>query len=173
MKLPIMMAAAIALGAASPALADHHGTATIVETAVASPQHETLVAAVKAADLAETLGGEGPFTVFAPTDTAFEKLPEGTVPTLLQPENVSTLRSVLTYHVVPGKVTAADLIGKIEANGGAAQLETVQGSMLTASLSNGQVILTDGKGGTATVVQADLKASNGIIHATDTVSMPG
>lgn len=173
MKLPILMATAIALTAATPALADHHSSSTIVETAVASPQHETLVAAVKAAGLVETLAGKGPFTVFAPTDSAFAKLPEGTVPTLLKPENSSALRSVLTYHVVPGKVSATDLVGMIEDNGGTAQLKTVQGELLTASLSDGKVILTDAKGGTATVVQADLKASNGIIHATDTVSMPG
>lgn len=173
MKLPVMMAAAIALTAAAPALADHHSSSTVVETAVASPKHETLVTAVKAAGLAETLSGDGPFTVFAPTDAAFAALPEGTVPTLLKPENASTLRSVLTYHVVPGKVTAAQLIGMIEDNGGAAQLETVQGDTLTASLSGGNVVLTDAKGGTATVVQTDIKASNGVIHATDAVSMPG
>lgn len=173
MKLPILMATAIALTTATPALADHHSSSTIVETAVASPQHQTLVAAVKAAGLVDTLAGKGPFTVFAPTDSAFAKLPEGTVPTLLKPENVSALRSVLTYHVVPGKVSATDLVGMIEDNGGTAQLKTVQGKLLIASLSDGKVILTDSKGGTATVVQADLKASNGIIHATDTVSMPG
>lgn len=173
MKLPVMMAAAIALTAATPALADHHSSATIVEAAVESPQHETLVAAVKAAGLAETLSGDGPFTVFAPTDAAFNELPEGTVPTLLKPENAGTLRSVLTYHVVPGKVTATELIGMIEDNGGSAPLKTVQGSTLVASLSGGNVILTDAKGGTATVVATDIKASNGVIHATDAVSMPG
>lgn len=173
MKTLIAMASAIALTAATPALAGHHGTSTIVETAVASPQHETLVAAVKAADLVDTLGGEGPFTVFAPTDAAFAKLPDGTVAHLLKAENVSTLRSILTYHVVPGKVSATDLIGMIEGNGGEARLETVQGATLIASLLDGNVILTDAKGGTATVVKADLKASNGLVHATDSVSMPG
>lgn len=172
MKLPISIAAALMLATAIPAHADHHGGSTIVETAVSSPDHETLVAAVKAANLADTLGGEGPFTVFAPTDAAFDKLPDGTVSTLLQPENTDTLRSVLTYHVVPGNVTASQLIGMIQSNGGSAALTTVQGGILTASLSGGNVILTDAKGGTATVVQADVKASNGVIHATDAVSMP-
>lgn len=178
MKLAISLAAALALTAAAPAYADHHAgsehaTSTIVETAAGSPQHETLVAAVKAANLADTLGGEGPFTVFAPTDAAFEKLPAGTVTELLKPENEGQLRSVLTYHVVPGNVSAEQLIGMIQSNGGTAELTTVQGGMLTASLSGDNVILTDASGGTATVVQADLKASNGVIHATDAVSMPG
>lgn len=178
MKLPISMAAAIALTAAVPAYADHHSGSghagsTIVETAVASPQHETLVAAVKAANLVDTLGGEGPYTVFAPTDAAFDKLPAGTVADLLKPENEGMLRSVLTYHVVPGNVTASQLVGMIQSNGGSAELKTVQGGMLTASLSGDDVILTDASGGTATVVQADLKASNGVIHATNAVSMPG
>ena len=117
-------------------------------------------------------GGEGPFTVFAPTDAAFAKLPDGTVSTLLKPENAEMLRSVLTYHVVPGNVSATQLIGMIESNGGTAELTTVQGGTLTASMSDGNVILTDAKGGTATVVQADVKASNGVIHATDAVSLP-
>ncbi|KHK91101.1 fasciclin domain-containing protein [Novosphingobium malaysiense] len=173
MKPFFVIASAIALTATTPALADHHRSSTIVETAIASPQHETLVAAVKAAGLVDTLAGQGPFTVFAPTDSAFAKLPEDTVATLLKPENVTTLRSVLTYHVVAGKVSASELIGMIDENGGSAQLKTVQGALLTASLSDGKVILTDSEGGTASVVQADLKASNGIIHATDTVSMPG
>ena len=172
MKLPISLAAAVLLTAAMPAHADHHGGSTIVEAAVASPDHETLVAAVKAANLADTLGGDGPFTVFAPTDAAFAKLPDGTVSTLLKPENADMLRSVLTYHVVPGNISATQLIGMIESNGGTAELTTVQGGTLTASMSGGNVILTDAKGGTATVVQADVKASNGVIHATDAVSLP-
>ncbi len=178
MKLPISLAAALALTAAAPAYADHHAGSehagsTIVETASASPQHETLVAAVKAAGLVDTLGSDGPFTVFAPTDAAFDKLPAGTVAELLKPENQGKLRSVLTYHVVPGDVSASELIGMIQSNGGSAQLKTVQGGMLTASLSGDNVILTDASGGTATVVQADIDSSNGMIHATDAVSMPG
>ena len=178
MKLASTLTAAIALTAAVPAFADHHAgsehpSSTIVETAVASPQHETLVAAVEAANLADTLGGAGPYTVFAPTDAAFDKLPAGTVADLLKPENEGMLRSVLTYHVVPGNVTSSELVGMIQSNGGSAQLKTVQGGVLTASLSGDNVILTDASGGTATVVQADLKASNGVIHATNAVSMPG
>ena len=175
MKLVTIAAGALLLAAGTPALADHHGgkMKTVVETAVGSPQHKTLVAAVTAADLAGTLGGSGPFTVFAPTDAAFAGLPAGTVETLLKPENKSTLQAVLTYHVVPGKVSAADLIALIEANGGQARLKTVAGGELVAALEGGKVVLTDATGGTATVVAADLAASNGVIHVTDAVSLPG
>ncbi len=145
---------------------------TIVDAAAASPAHTTLVAAVTAAGLAETLSGPGPFTVFAPTDAAFAKLPAGTVESLVQPANKATLTKILTYHVVPGRVVAADLIRQIEAGGGSAALTTVEGGTLTASLRGGSVILTDEKGGVATVTQADLTGSNGVIHVTDTVSMP-
>jgi uncharacterized surface protein with fasciclin (FAS1) repeats len=144
----------------------------IVAAAIASPDHQTLVAAVKATGLVDTLAGKGPFTVFAPTDSAFAKLPAGTVDTLLKPENRDQLRQVLTYHVVAGKVTAGDLVNKIQANGGQAILATVQGGALTARLSNGKVALTDASGGTATVVAADLVQSNGVIHVTDAVSLP-
>ena len=175
MKLITLAAGALLLAAAPPALAEHHAghAMTLVETAVASPQHKTLVAAVTAADLAGTLGGAGPFTVFAPTDAAFAGLPAGTVDTLLKPENKAALQGVLAYHVVAGKVTAADLIKLIEANGGAARLTTVAGGALTARIDRGQVVLTDARGGKATVVAADLAASNGIIHVTDAVSLPG
>ena len=175
MKILTLAAGALLLAAGTPALANHHGekAKTVVETAMASPQHETLVAAVTAADLAATLGGKGPFTVFAPTDAAFAGLPAGTVETLLKPENKAALQAVLTYHVVPGKVTAADLVGRIEASGGKARLATVAGGELVASLRGGQVVLTDAAGGTATVVAADLAASNGVIHVTDAVSRPG
>src|SRR5688500_17804304 len=145
---------------------------SIVENAARSKAHTTLVAAVKAAGLAETLSGAGPFTVFAPTNAAFGKLPAGTVDTLLRPENKPTLQSVLTYHVVPGRVSAAQLIGKIKAGGGTARLATVQGGMLTARLMGGKVVLTDEKGGRATVTQADVFQSNGVIHVTDVVSLP-
>jgi uncharacterized surface protein with fasciclin (FAS1) repeats len=166
------LAAALAL-AVSPAVV-FAGTpkGTIVAAAMQSPDLETLVAAVKAAKLVDTLASKGPFTVFAPTDAAFAKLPDGTVDTLLKPENRATLQAVLTYHVVAGKVTAAQLIEAINANGGSASLTTVQGGILTASLSGGKVLLTDAKGGTATVVTADLMQSNGVIHVTDTVSLP-
>jgi uncharacterized surface protein with fasciclin (FAS1) repeats len=144
----------------------------IVENAARSKAHTTLVAAVKAAGLADTLAGAGPFTVFAPTNAAFARLPAGTVDTLLRPENKSALQSVLTYHVVPGRVSAAQLVGRIKAGRGMAKLATVQGGTLTARLAGGKVVLTDGKGGRATVTQADVYQSNGIIHVTDAVSLP-
>ncbi len=169
--LAVAIAAATAFSAPVQA-----GTAmarpTVVAAAMASPQHQTLVAAIKAAGLADTLSGKGPFTVFAPTDAAFAKLPAGTVDTLLQPANHDALVSVLTYHVVPGKVTAADLVAKIKANGGPLALKTVEGGTLTASLDGGKVRLTDEKGGVATVTATDVMASNGIIHVTDAVSLP-
>jgi len=145
---------------------------TIVETAANSPDHATLVAAVTAAGLVETLSGPGPFTVFAPTDAAFAKLPAGTVDSLVQPANKATLTKILTYHVVAGRVSAAQLIEQINAGGGRAALTTVEGGTLTASLQGDSVILTDEMGGTATVIQADLAQSNGVIHVTDAVSMP-
>jgi uncharacterized surface protein with fasciclin (FAS1) repeats len=155
-------------GAASMA-----SSSTIVETAAASPDFTTLVAAVQAAGLADTLSGPGPFTVFAPTNAAFDRLPEGTVATLVRPENKAMLQSILTYHVVAGRVGSADLVRMIKANGGSARLTTVQGGMLTARLMNGMVVLTDAKGGRSTVTSADMFQSNGVIHATDAVSMPG
>ena len=150
-----------------------YASRTIVENAVNSRDHTTLVAAVKAAGLAETLSGPGPFTVFAPTNSGFAKLPAGTVDTLLQPANRGTLQSVLTYHVVPGRVTAAELIEMIEAGGGEARLTTVQGGVLTARMMGGRVMLVDGKGGMAHVTQADVMQSNGVVHVTDAVSIPG
>ncbi|MCL4160281.1 UNVERIFIED_CONTAM: hypothetical protein GTU68_059546 [Idotea baltica] len=132
---------------------------TIVDVAVSNDNFTTLVAAVKAADLVATLNSDGPFTVFAPVNAAFDKLPEGTVATLLKPENKEMLTSILTYHVVSGKFNAE-------------AVKTVQGEMLTASLKDGKVILTDSKGGMSTVVMTDVEASNGIIHAIDTVVMP-
>ncbi|WP_082992732.1 fasciclin domain-containing protein [Erythrobacter sp. QSSC1-22B] len=146
---------------------------TIVENAANSSDHTTLVAAVQAAGLVETLSGPGPFTVFAPTNAAFAKLPAGTVDTLLQPANLQSLQSVLTYHVVPGRVTASELLAMIEAGGGQAQLTTVQGGTLTASVMGGRVMLTDAAGGMAHVTQADVMQSNGVIHVTDGVSLPG
>jgi len=148
-------------------------TKTIVENAVNSADHTTLVAAVKAAGLGDTLSGPGPFTVFAPTNDAFAKLPAGTVDTLLKPENKAMLTSALTYHVVPGRITAADLMAMIKAGGGWAKLTTVQGGTLTASMMGDMVMLTDAKGGIAHVTQADVMQSNGVIHVTDAVSLPG
>jgi uncharacterized surface protein with fasciclin (FAS1) repeats len=144
---------------------------TIVEVAVSNDNFTTLVAAVKAADLVATLSSEGPFTVFAPVNAAFEKLPEGTVETLLKPENKEMLTAILTYHVVSGEFNAEAVIGAINDNNGKFEIKTVQGEMLTASLVDGKVILTDATGNTATVVMTDVEASNGIIHAIDTVVM--
>jgi len=144
----------------------------IVENAVNSQDHTTLVAAVKAAGLVDTLEGAGPFTVFAPTNEAFAKLPAGTVDTLLKPENKDQLVKILTYHVVAGRVGSKDLMKKIKAGGGKAELKTVSGGTLTASLSGGHVILTDEKGGTATVTIADVYQSNGVIHVIDSVLLP-
>src|SRR5271155_4956259 len=147
-------------------------TKTIVENAANSPIHKTLVAAVKAAGLVDTLNSPGPFTVFAPTDDAFAKLPAGTVETLVKPENKATLVKVLTYHVVAGKVSAKELEKMIKKGGGKATLKTVQGEDLTATMAGGKIMLTDAKGGMATVTTADVFQSNGVIHVIDTVLMP-
>jgi uncharacterized surface protein with fasciclin (FAS1) repeats len=144
----------------------------IVENAVNSKDHTTLVAAVKAGGLVDTLEGKGPFTVFAPTNEAFEKLPAGTVDTLLKPENKDQLDKVLTYHVVAGRVTSKELVKMIKAGGGKATLKTVEGGTLTATMSNGKVMLTDEKGGMATVTIADVYQSNGVIHVVDSVLLP-
>lgn len=148
-------------------------TRTIVENAVNSRDHTTLVAAVQAAGLVDTLSGPGPFTVFAPTNDAFAKLPAGTVDTLLQPANRAMLQSVLTYHVVPGRLTSADLMSRIRAGGGKARLTTVQGGTLTASMMGNMIMLVDAKGGMSHVTQANVMQSNGLIHVTDGVSLPG
>jgi len=147
-------------------------TKNIVENAMNSADHTTLVAAVKAAGLVDTLSGAGPFTVFAPTNAAFEKLPAGTVDTLLKPENKKMLTDVLTYHVVAGKMSAADLAKAIEAGGGNAKLTTVEGGTLTATMSGNTITLTDEKGGKSTVTQGDVMQSNGVIHVVDTILMP-
>ena len=182
----IAVAAALALGVSgvgAAALAKSEKTVmvggaamypskTIVANAVNSKDHTTLVAAVQAAGLVDTLNGAGPFTVFAPTNAAFGKLPAGTVDTLVKPENKATLTKILTYHVVPGKWSAADLTKKIRDGGGKAMLTTVEGGTLTASMMGDRVMLTDEKGGMAHVTQADVMQSNGVIHVTDAVSMP-
>jgi uncharacterized surface protein with fasciclin (FAS1) repeats len=185
----LVATAAAALSLAAPALADHHkgghgghsmvgGAAmypakTIVENASAAPNLTTLVAAVKAAGLVDTLASPGPFTVFAPTDDAFAKLPAGTVETLVKPENKGLLTTILTYHVVAGKVTAADVVALIKKGGGKAMIKTVQGGTLTASLQGKNVVLTDAKGGKSIVTQTDVMQSNGVVHVIDTVVMPG
>jgi uncharacterized surface protein with fasciclin (FAS1) repeats len=179
--------AALALSfAATPALAKNHNkgsnptvggaamapTKTIVENASAAPNLTTLVAAVKAAGLVETLSGPGPFTVFAPTNDAFGKLPPGTVDTLVKPENKATLTSILTYHAVPGRVTAKDLMGLIRAGGGKATVTTVNGGTLTAAMMGNRIMLTDAKGGMSHVTTADVMQSNGVVHVIDSVLMP-
>ncbi|WP_414710724.1 fasciclin domain-containing protein [Pseudoxanthomonas sp.] len=144
----------------------------VVDIAIGSPDHSTLVAAVQAAGLVDTLKGAGPFTVFAPTNAAFDALPAGTVDTLLKPESKADLTSVLTYHVVPGNVDAATLTQQIQASGGTATLKTVQGGELKAQVVDGGVTVTDAKGNVAKVTTADLKGSNGVIHVVDKVLMP-
>ena len=144
----------------------------IVDIAVGSNAHTTLVAAVKAADLVNTLKSEGPFTVFAPVNDAFSKLPAGTVDFLLKPENKNALIKILTFHVVTGNLDAAAVLEAIKKGNGTASLKTVSGGMLTASLENGKVKLTDEKGGSANVTTTDLKGSNGVIHVIDGVVLP-
>ncbi len=145
---------------------------TIIENAVNSADHTTLVAAVQAAGLVETLSGPGPFTVFAPTNAAFDRLPAGTVTTLTQPANRDALTKILTYHVVSGRLTASDLLAQVEAGNGRATLTTVQGGALTATRSGDTITLTDAAGGTSTVTIADVIQSNGVIHVVDTVLTP-
>ena len=145
----------------------------IVQNAVNSRDHTTLVAAVQAAGLVDTLSSAGPFTVFAPTNAAFNALPAGTVETLVRPENRAQLTAILTYHVVAGRHTAADLGRMIRAGRGTARLTTVQGGVLTARMRGRSIVLTDGRGGTTTVTQADVMQSNGVIHVTNAVSLPG
>ena len=145
----------------------------IVQNAVNSKDHTTLVAAVKAAGLVDTLQSPGPFTVFAPTNEAFAKLPTGTVDTLLKPENKKTLTNVLTYHVVPGRLSAKDLMEKIRAGNGKAMLKTVEGEELTFAEKDGRLWIWDAKGGSAQVTIRNVMQSNGVIHVIDTVLLPG
>jgi uncharacterized surface protein with fasciclin (FAS1) repeats len=144
----------------------------VVDIAISSKDHTTLVAAVKAADLVTTLKSKGPFTVFAPTNAAFDKLPAGTVASLLKPENKAQLAKILTYHVVSGNLDAAAVIAAIKAGNGFAVLTTVSGGKLTGSIENGKVKLTDENGKSAFVTTADLKGSNGVVHVIDGVVLP-
>jgi uncharacterized surface protein with fasciclin (FAS1) repeats len=148
-------------------------TKDIVDNAVNSKDHTTLVAAVKAAGLVDTLKSAGPFTVFAPTNNAFSMLPAGTVDTLLKPENKGTLTQVLTYHVVPGRIDAAALSQQIQAGGGKAMLKTASGGTLTATMRGKDVLIMDAKGNGAVVTTADVYQSNGVIHVVDKVLLPG
>lgn len=183
LKLSKSFTAALLISAAAipaAALADAHkdkekmayAKQNVVEVAMGSADHTTLVAAVKAAGLVETLSGTGPFTVFAPTNAAFAALPAGTVDSLLLTENKPVLTKVLTYHVVAGKVKAADLIAAINAGGGKHSFQTVSGGTLTATLHDGKVMITDETGASGHVTAADLKGSNGVIHVVDKVLMP-
>ena len=147
-------------------------TSNIVDVAAGNADFSTLVTAVKAAGLVETLSGDGPFTVFAPNNAAFAKLPAGTVDGLLKPESLDKLKAILTYHVVAGKFDAAAVTDAINKNNGKYTVTTVQGGTIVLSLKDGKVMLTDANGGTSTVVLADVAASNGVIHAIDTVVMP-
>lgn len=180
MRLTTLFATAAALAIATPALAANPmvggapmlPTRDIIDNAVNSKDHTTLVAAVRAAGLVETLKGPGPFTVFAPTNAAFSKLPAGTVDTLLMPANKGMLTGVLTYHVVPGRMSAQQLMQAVRAGGGMTTLRTVQGGMLTARKAGNALTLTDAKGGVSRVTIADVNQSNGVIHVVDTVLMP-
>jgi uncharacterized surface protein with fasciclin (FAS1) repeats len=184
-RILVALALASSTLAGSAVVANHHKMAnptvggaamfpakTIAENASAAPNLTTLVAAVSAAGLVDTLASPGPFTVFAPTNTAFEKLPEGTVGTLVKPENKATLTKILTYHVVAGKLTSKDIVSAIKAGGGKASLTTVAGEKLTARLSGNSVVITDGKGGQSAVTTVDVMQSNGVVHVIDSVLLP-
>jgi uncharacterized surface protein with fasciclin (FAS1) repeats len=182
-KIPLL-AAALAAGVAfiAPALAEMttmvggapmYPSRNIVENAVHSKDHTTLVAAVKAAGLVDTLAGAGPFTVFAPTNEAFARLPAGTVETLLKPENKAQLTSVLTYHVVPGRMTAADIDALINQGGGKAMLKTVEGEDLTFEHRDGHLWVIDAKGDKAEVTIPNVMQSNGVIQVINKVLLPG
>ena len=179
-SLMLAAAGALALSAATAASAGNpmvggaamYSTKNIVENAVNSKDHTTLVAAVKAAGLVDTLSGVGPFTVFAPTNAAFGKLPAGTVETLVKPENKGTLTSVLTYHVVPGRITAGQIAALAARNGGTATLKTVAGENLRFMKNGKGWIVVDAKGGKSRITIANVMQSNGVIHVIDTVLMP-
>ena len=174
LSLAVLASAALTFAAKNPIVGgkEMFPNKNIVENAVNSADHTTLVAAVKAAGLVETLQGPGPFTVFAPTNTAFQKLPAGTVDTLLKPENKATLTKVLTYHVVPGRMSSADLRKAIKAGNGTATLKTVSGDALWAMMQGNDIVLKDAKGGMSMVTQANVFQSNGVIHVIDTVVLP-
>lgn len=164
----VVLALSIFVGSSAVSAQDK----TIVDIAVGSPDHTTLVAAVKAADLVGTLQGAGPFTVFAPVNAAFDKLPAGTVATLLKPENKAMLAGILTYHVVAGNIDSKAVVKAIKKGNGKAELTTVSGGKLWAMMDGKNVVLMDEKGGKSTITAVDLKGSNGVIHVIDTVVLP-
>lgn len=149
-----------------------NGEPDVVDIAIGSEVHTTLVAAVKAADLVGTLKSDGPFTVFAPTNSAFDKLPDGTVNTLLRPENKDQLVKILTYHVIAGKFTAKDVVKAIQDGGGKVTLETVSGDKITVTMKGKNVVLKDENGNYSTITATDLEGSNGVIHVIDSVVLP-
>ena len=172
------IAATTGLAVAAPSIAHDHKSAeasqpNIVAAAQGTGVHNTLVAAVQAAGLVDTLSSRGPFTIFAPTDTAFAKLPAGTVETLVKPENKGTLTGILTYHAVAGNVSSGDLVSLINKHGGSATIDTLAGGKLTARLSGNTIVITDAAGRSTAVTQADVNVSNGVIHVTDGVFLPG
>jgi uncharacterized surface protein with fasciclin (FAS1) repeats len=169
-----LAAASVMLAAKNPMVGgkEMYPNKDIIDNAVNSADHTTLVAAVKAAGLVDTLKGPGPFTVFAPTNAAFAKLPAGTVDTLLKPENKATLTKILTYHVVAGRLSAADIKKMIKDGHGAAELKTVSGGTLTAMIKGSMIVLKDEKGGMSTVTQGNVFQSNGVIHVVDSVLLP-
>ncbi len=189
--LTTIAAAALALGLAAPSFAGMNGmqaraektvqvggapmypSKNIVQNAVNSKDHTTLVAAVKAAGLVDTLQGPGPFTVFAPTNKAFDKLPKGTVQTLLKPENKQTLTNVLAYHVVAGRFSANDLMSAVKRDGGRTKLKTVEGEELTIAANGNTLTVWDAKGGRSTITIRNVFQSNGVIHVVDSVLLPG
>lgn len=168
----IKVLAVVALTTLASFTSQAQSSKTIVENAIGSKDHTTLVAAVKAADLVDVLSSKGPFTVFAPTNEAFAKLPKGTVETLLKPENKATLQAVLTYHVVAGNLDSKAVVEAIKKGKGSVTLTTVQGGKLVASLDGKNVILTDEKGNKSTITAVDITSSNGVIHVIDTVVLP-
>jgi uncharacterized surface protein with fasciclin (FAS1) repeats len=172
--LSIVAAATLAVAGSDPIVGGHEmfPSKNIIQNAMNSDDHTTLVAAVKAAGLVETLQGPGPFTVFAPTNEAFAKLPAGTVDTLLKPENKEMLTKVLTYHVVAGKLSASDLKKQIMAGNGEASLKTVSGGTLIATMQGDHIVLKDEKGDMSTVTISNVNQSNGVIHVVDTVLLP-
>lgn len=188
MKFKIFFIALFAIGLSTQTFAqcgnssskrtNHHAkkaswhSADIVDIASGSDDFSTLVVAVKTAGLVETLKSDGPFTVFAPTNTAFAKLPDGTVESLLKPESKKALSKILTYHVVAGEFKAKDIIAAIKSSGGSYIVETVSGGRLTASIAGDTVILTDENGGVSAVTKTDLSTSNGVIHVIDSVVLP-
>jgi uncharacterized surface protein with fasciclin (FAS1) repeats len=170
----VATAATLAVAGSDPMVGGHEmfPTKNIIQNAVNSDDHTTLVAAVKAAGLVDTLQGPGPFTVFAPTNEAFAKLPAGTVDTLLKPENKDMLTKILTYHVVAGRLSASDLRKEIKAGNGEASLKTVSGGTLVATMQGNHIVLKDEKGDMSTVTISNVNQSNGVIHVVDTVLLP-